>query len=88
MHLFYMCHKTKHVLDELKHVVNIIFEKEYSTCCGKGNPWVVWGRINCRPTFSEFDYLYIKIGNLENKKLHKLLQGTNIYHKFQKWTQK
>ena len=41
MYLFYMCHKTKHVLDELKHVVNIIFEKKYSTCCGKGNPWVV-----------------------------------------------
>jgi hypothetical protein len=28
--------------------------------------------------------LYIKIGNLENKKLHKFLQGTNIYHKFKK----
>jgi hypothetical protein len=27
MHLFYMCHKTKHVLDGLKHIVNIIFEK-------------------------------------------------------------
>jgi len=27
MHLFYMCHKTKHVLDELKHIVNIILEK-------------------------------------------------------------
>jgi hypothetical protein len=22
-----MCHNTKHVLDELKHIVNIIFEK-------------------------------------------------------------
>ena len=31
-HLFYMCLKTRHVLDELKHIVNIIFEKEYSTC--------------------------------------------------------
>ena len=41
MHLFYMYHKTKHVLDELKHIVNIIFEKEYSTCWGKCNPWVV-----------------------------------------------
>ena len=27
MHLCYMCHKTKHVLDELKQIVNIIFEK-------------------------------------------------------------
>jgi hypothetical protein len=39
-------------------------------CWGKCNPWVVWGRNNCRPTSSEFDHLYIKIGNLENKKLH------------------
>jgi hypothetical protein len=27
MHLFYRCHKIKHVLDELKHIFNIIFEK-------------------------------------------------------------
>ena len=27
MHLFYRCHKIKHVLDELKHIVIIIFEK-------------------------------------------------------------
>ena len=27
MHLFYMCHKTKHVLGEIKHIVNIIVEK-------------------------------------------------------------
>ena len=26
MHLFYRCHKIKHVLDELKHMFNIIFE--------------------------------------------------------------
>ena len=26
MHLFYRCHKFKHVLDELKHMFNIIFE--------------------------------------------------------------
>ena len=26
MHLFYGCHKLKHVLDELKHMFNIIFE--------------------------------------------------------------
>ena len=26
MNLFYRCHQTKHVLDELKHIVNIIFE--------------------------------------------------------------
>ena len=26
MHLFYGCHKIKHVLDELKHMFNIIFE--------------------------------------------------------------
>ena len=27
MHLIYRCHKIKHVLDELKHIFNIIFEK-------------------------------------------------------------
>ena len=27
MHLFYRCHKIKHVLDELKHIFNSIFEK-------------------------------------------------------------
>ena len=27
MHLFYRCHKIKHVLIELKHIFNIIFEK-------------------------------------------------------------
>ena len=27
MYLLCMCHKTKHVLDEIKHIVNIIFEK-------------------------------------------------------------
>jgi hypothetical protein len=27
MHLLYMCHKIKHVLDELKHICNSIFEK-------------------------------------------------------------
>ena len=27
MHLFYRCHKIKHVLDELKHICNSIFEK-------------------------------------------------------------
>jgi hypothetical protein len=27
MHLFYRCHTIKHVLNELKHVVKIIFEK-------------------------------------------------------------
>jgi hypothetical protein len=27
MHLFYWCHKIKHVLDELKHIFNSIFEK-------------------------------------------------------------
>jgi hypothetical protein len=27
MHLFYRCHKIKHVLDELKHIFNINFEK-------------------------------------------------------------
>jgi hypothetical protein len=26
MHLFYRCHKINHVLDELKHMFNIIFE--------------------------------------------------------------
>ena len=26
MHLFYRCHKIKHVLDELRHMFNIIFE--------------------------------------------------------------
>jgi hypothetical protein len=26
MHLFYRCHKIKHVLDELKRMLNIIFE--------------------------------------------------------------
>ena len=32
MHLFYRCHKIKHVLDELKHIFNSIFEKKDSTC--------------------------------------------------------
>ena len=27
MHLFYRCNKIKHVLDEIKHMFNIIFEK-------------------------------------------------------------
>jgi hypothetical protein len=27
LHLFYRCHQIKHVLDELKHIFNIIFEK-------------------------------------------------------------
>ena len=27
MHLFYRCHTIKHVIDELKHIFNIIFEK-------------------------------------------------------------
>ena len=27
MHLSYRCHKIKYVLDELKHIFNIIFEK-------------------------------------------------------------
>ena len=27
MHLFYRCHKIQHVLDELKHIFNSIFEK-------------------------------------------------------------
>ena len=27
MHLFYRCHQIKHVLDEIKHMFNIIFEK-------------------------------------------------------------
>jgi hypothetical protein len=27
MHLFYRCHQIKHVLDEIKHIFNIIFEK-------------------------------------------------------------
>jgi hypothetical protein len=27
MHLFYRCHTFKHVIDELKHIFNIIFEK-------------------------------------------------------------
>ena len=27
MHLFYKCHKIKHVLIELKHIFNNIFEK-------------------------------------------------------------
>ena len=27
MNLFYRCHKIKHVLDELKHIFYIIFEK-------------------------------------------------------------
>ena len=27
MYLFYRCHQIKHVLDEIKHIFNIIFEK-------------------------------------------------------------
>ena len=69
MHLFYRCHKIKHVFDELKQH----FWKEYSTCWGKLNHWSVWGRNNWRSTFSEFGNLYIiKTSNLENKKLYKI----------------
>jgi hypothetical protein len=72
MHLFYRCHIIKHVLDELKHIFNIHFWKEYSSCWGKLNPWGVWGRNNRRPTYSESGNLYIKMSNLESKKLYKI----------------
>ena len=36
------------------------------------NHWGVWERNNRRYTFSEFGNFYIKMGNLENKKLYKL----------------
>ena len=37
----------------------------------KINPWGVLWRNNWRPILSEFGNLYIKMRNLENKKLYK-----------------
>ena len=45
MHLFYMCHNIKHVLDEIKHIFNIIFEKNIVLVKENLNPGVYEGEI-------------------------------------------
>ena len=77
MHLFYRCHKIKHVLDELKHIFNSIFEKnivfvEENLIIGG-----VWGRNNWRSTFNELSNLYIKMGNWKTRQYIKY--NKNIY---------
>ena len=77
MHLFYRCHKIKHVLNELKHIFNSIFEKnivfvEENLIIGG-----VWGRNNWRSTFNELSNLYIKMGNWKTRQYIKY--NKNIY---------
>jgi len=69
MHLFYRCHKIKHVLDELKHIFEkntILVEENLILGVYEGEITEDW------PTFSEFGNLYIKVGNMENKKVYKI----------------
>ena len=70
MHLFYRCHQIKHVLDELKHIFNIIFEKNIVLVEENLIIGVYEGEIT--EDLSEFGNLYIKMGNLENKKLYEI----------------
>ena len=71
IHLFYKCHKIKHVWGEVNTYLKSFLQriwyllKKLNPC---GIP--VWGRNNRTFFFIGCGNLYIKIGNLENKKLY------------------
>jgi hypothetical protein len=61
-------------------LLNIYQIEEFGTCWRKLNPCgiPVWGRNNRRLIFIGCGNLYIKIGNLENKKLYKSLYSLHL----------
>jgi len=72
MHLFYRCHKIKHVLDELKRMFNIIFENDIVLVEENVILVVYEGEITAELLLVNLIICILKMGSLENKKLYKI----------------